>query len=113
MYCREFGPVFSWMLGPTKMTTVVDYDAIKSLLQQGDSKVRWVIDLPAVCLCMYCFLAYGCGMLCWRLHAVCCQVAVLAVCIVGDSKVRWPTCGRDWGMSCWRVHCIELRGLAS
>jgi hypothetical protein len=37
--CREFGPVFSWMLGPTKMTTVVDYDAIKSLLQLGDSKV--------------------------------------------------------------------------
>jgi hypothetical protein len=28
------------MLGPTKMTTVVDYDAIKSLLQLGDSKVR-------------------------------------------------------------------------
>jgi hypothetical protein len=38
--CREFGPVFSWMLGPTQMTTVLDYDAIKSLLQLGDSKVR-------------------------------------------------------------------------
>ncbi|WIA15434.1 hypothetical protein OEZ85_002083 [Tetradesmus obliquus] len=36
---REFGPVFSWMLGPTQMTTVVDYEAIKSLLQLGDSKV--------------------------------------------------------------------------
>lgn len=36
---REYGPVFSWMLGPTKMTTVVDYDAVKSLLQLGDSKV--------------------------------------------------------------------------
>lgn len=38
-HCREFGPVFSWMLGPTQMTTVVDYEAIKSLLQLGDSKV--------------------------------------------------------------------------
>jgi hypothetical protein len=38
-FCREFGPVFSWMMGPTKMTTVVDYEAIRSLLQLGDSKV--------------------------------------------------------------------------
>lgn len=31
--------MFSWQMGPIKMTTIVDYDAVKSLLM-ADNKVR-------------------------------------------------------------------------
>lgn len=37
--CREFGPVFSWQMGPLKMITLLDYDAIRSLLA-ADNKVN-------------------------------------------------------------------------
>lgn len=30
--------MFSWQMGPTKMTTIVDYEAVKSLLM-NDNKV--------------------------------------------------------------------------
>ena len=36
---REFGPVFSWQMGPTQLTTILDYEAVKSLLM-ADNKVR-------------------------------------------------------------------------
>jgi len=36
---REFGPLFSWQMGPQKMVTLLDYEAIKTLLQ-ADNKVN-------------------------------------------------------------------------
>jgi hypothetical protein len=38
MPCREFGPLFSWQMGPLKMVTLLDYEAIRSLLA-ADNKV--------------------------------------------------------------------------
>jgi hypothetical protein len=35
---REFGPVFSWQMGPLKMITLLDYDVVKGLLL-ADNKV--------------------------------------------------------------------------
>lgn len=37
--CRDFGPVFTWQLGQQKLVAVVNHETIKTLLQQGDSKV--------------------------------------------------------------------------
>lgn len=44
---RELGPVFSWRMGQDSLTTVVDYEAIRSLLQLGDGKVGG--EGPCVC----------------------------------------------------------------
>jgi hypothetical protein len=36
---REFGPVFTWKLGPEKVVAIMDYEIIRTLLKLGESKV--------------------------------------------------------------------------
>jgi hypothetical protein len=38
--CREFGPVFSWKLGSQTITSLLDYDTIRSLLAADGLVVR-------------------------------------------------------------------------
>jgi hypothetical protein len=45
--CRKYGPVFKFKLTSYEMTTVVDYEAVRSLLQLGDSKVCGCAGLMA------------------------------------------------------------------
>ncbi|KAF8071285.1 cyp26b1 [Scenedesmus sp. PABB004] len=45
---RRFGPVFNFKLGQQTLTAVMDYDATKSLLQSGDSKVMAGWNPPAL-----------------------------------------------------------------
>lgn len=45
---KKFGPVFTFKLGSYEMTTVVDYEAVRSLLQLGDSKVMTGWNPPAL-----------------------------------------------------------------
>ncbi|KAF6251708.1 cytochrome P450 [Scenedesmus sp. NREL 46B-D3] len=45
---RKYGPVFKFKLTTYEMTTVVDYEAVRSLLQLGDSKVMTGWNPPAL-----------------------------------------------------------------
>lgn len=40
---KEFGPVFTWKLGPEKVVAIMDYEIIRTLLKLGESKtvVGW------------------------------------------------------------------------